>query len=327
MQSRRKMILIAVGVVIGLMFLGAVALVVMGFIQFREVETELKASRSSLEMLYSQKPFPSMANAKQEMDNIQTIQQELLDLQTAMGAEQVEPEGQSPAKFVTQFFETKKRLESRAKAQNITLATDFSFGRHMKGDLPASQDVPRLTQQLRIVETLCDLLFSSHITSLGGIARQEFEADAVGTGGTPPRAPVAQPNEIEIKNVVDAMAGIIPQGQQYGRWHFALQFNARDTVVMNILNGLASSGVFISITRLDIKGDEKLFERKDSAGAGLKPEAAPAEEGVVPVKEVPKMRDERIVCGRDSALTVKMELDVYQFAKNPAVTRQKPRGE
>ncbi|MEI6515601.1 MAG: Amuc_1100 family pilus-like protein, partial [bacterium] len=239
MQSHRKMIVIAVAVVISLLFLGAVALLIRGFIQFHEVETALQASKANLEMLYTQNPFPSSANRKQELENIKDIQQELLDLQSAMGAEQVEPVGQSPAKFITQFFDTKdRRLLVRAIDQNIKLPKgfDFGFGRHMKGDLPAPQDVPRLTQQLKIVEVLCQALYAGNITSLDALSRQEFEVDAV-TGAGGKVAPAARAGEIDLKNSVDAGAGLVPEGQFYGRWRFSVQFKARESGLMKILNG------------------------------------------------------------------------------------------
>jgi hypothetical protein len=326
MQSHRKMIVISVAVVISLLFLGAVALLIRGFVQFHEVETALQASKANLEMLYTQNPFPSSANRKQELENIKEIQQELLDLQSAMGAEQVEPVGQSPAKFITQFFDTKdRRLLVRAVDQNIKLPKgfDFGFGRHMKGDLPAPQDVPRLTQQLKIVETLCNLMFSCKITGLTAIFREEFEADALGGGGARP-APAGAGDGAMIRNVVEASAGIIPAGQLYGRWHFAFQFTGRDNAVMKILNALANSGVLVTITRLEINGDEKLFDRKEGPAEAAR--VVETAEGTPAVKEPPKSRDERVVCGREAVLTVKMELDVYQFAKPPAVDPDKKPG-
>ncbi len=318
MQSRRKMIVIAVSVVLSLLFLGAVALLVRGFIQFHQVEAALQSSKTNLEMLYAQNPFPSAINRKQELENIKEIQQELLDLQSAMGAEQVEPVGQSPARFMTQFFETKdRRLLARAVDQNIKIPRgfDFGFGRHIKGDLPAPQDVPRLTQQLKIVETLCNLMFSCKISGMTAIFREEFEADALGGSARP--ATSAPGDGSMNRNVVDAMAGTIPPGQLYGRWHFAFQFTARDSAVMKLLNALANSGVFVTITRLEINGDEKLFDRKEGVAETAK--LVETADGVPAVKEPPKSRDERVVCGREAILTVKMELDVYQFAKPPAV--------
>ena len=309
MQSRQKMIVIVASVIIGLLFAGAAFLLVRGFLQFYEVETSLKESKNTLEQLYKRNPFPSQENLGMEKENLRVIEQELIGLQSAMCAEQVEPVGQSPAGFINQFFETQRALLSGAATASIavTKGFDFSFGRHMTGNLPAPQDVPRLTQQLKIVETLCNILYAAKISKLAGIARQEFEVDA--PGATPPKAPtLGRPVEISLKNVTDPMAGIIPTGQQYGRWHFVLQFSGRESSVMNILNGFAKCPVFVIVTRLNVEGDEKLFERKEVA-------VAKAADDSLVVKEAPKAKDYRVMCGRDTQLNVKLELDVYQFAK------------
>lgn len=322
MQSQRKIIVIALALVLGLLFLGAVALVVLKFLHFTDAETVLKENKKRLEFLYGQNPFPSTANLSLERENIQTIKQEVLDLQSAMGAGQIEPVVQSPARFITQFFDTQRNLLTKAVAAGIAVpkAFDFGFGRHMKGDLPAPQDVPRLTQQLKIVEALCLALYAGNISSLDAVARQEFEVDAVaGSAGKVPVA--ARGGEIEMKNSVDSGAGLVPEGQLYGRWRFSVQFKARESGLMKILNELANNSIFTVVTRLEVKGDEKVFERKDGAGGAAK-EAA----GIATEKEVPKTRDYRVVCGRENLLTIKMDMDVFQFSKPQAPAPEKQPG-
>lgn len=319
MQSRRKIIVIAVAVLIGLLFLGAVALLVLGFLKFYEAQSVLEQSKGTLESLYDKNPFPSHKNFELERANIESVRTELTALQAALGEGQVEPSGQNPAQFVNLFFETQRGLLSKATVATITVPKnfDFGFGRHMAGNLPAPQDVPRLTQQLKVVETLCNILYDAKISKLSGIARQEFEVDATANAAPAPKpAPgrgkpvVAAP--MDLKNIVDASAGVVPQGQLFGKWHFAIQFSGRESAVMNTLNGLARSPMFVVVTRLTIQGDEKLFSRKESvavkAGADEPPE----------VKQAPKSKDYRIVSGRDAQMDVKLELDVYQFAKPQA---------
>ncbi len=322
MQSRRKMIVIALAVMLSLFFLGAVALVVLKFIHFTDAETVLKGDKARLEFLYGQNPFPSAANLHVERENIQTIKQEVSDLQAAMGAGQIEPVVQSPARFITQFFDTQRNLLAKASAAGIAVPKtfDFGFGRHMKGDLPAPQDVPRLTQQLKIVEALCQALYAGNIASLDALSRQEFEVDAL-TGAGGKAVPAARAGEIDLKNSVDAGAGHVPEGQLYGRWRFSVQFKVRESGLIKILNGLANSSIFTVVTRLEIKGDEKVFERKDGAGAAVKETAVGEAE-----KEAPKTRDYRVVCGRENMLTIKMDVDVLQFAKPQSAASEKQPG-
>jgi len=322
MQSRRKIVVVVTAVVIGLLFLGAVALLVYGFIQFSEVKSSLWQAKSTLDMLYDRKPFPSHENLKMEKLNYETLQQELAGLQSGLGASQVEPVGQSPVLFINQFFETQKSLLAHAASDNIAVAKgfDFSFGRHLAGNLPAPQDVPRLTQQLKIVEVLCNILYTAKISKLGGIGRQEFEVDASGAAvPKPPAQGRATASQIDVKNIVDPSAGVIPPGQLYGRWHFTFQFSGRESSVMNVLNGLAKCPVIILVTRLNIEGDDKLFTRKEVV-------ATKVDDDPMAAKGAPKGKDYRIVCGREALLNVKLELDVFQFAKPQAVVAAKKPG-
>lgn len=308
MQSKRKIWIIVSGVLLLLLLLGAAALVVRGFLQFSEVSGSLAASKSSLQSLYDQKPFPSKDNLMIEQDNIRVIKQEVADLQCAMGAGQIEPLGQSPAKFITQFWETRNRLLSRAgvAAIKVDKQFDFGFGRHMKGDLPAPQDVPRLTQQLKIVEGICNILYASKISALSALARQEFET---GVASTPvPAKPVAA-TAIDIRNTQDPEAGKIPAGQQYGRWHFVVRFTGTEQSVLAAVNGFANNAVFIVVTRMNLDGNEKIFGKRPTALAKT------TEDPEGTAKEQPKTRDYRVVCGRDSMLDATVELDVYQFEK------------
>lgn len=323
MQSRRKMIIIAIAVVLGLLFLGAVTLVVLKFRDFAGAEAVLKADKERLQALYTRNPFPSGANLKLERENIAVLKDELVELQQAMGEGQIEPVVQSPARFITQFFETERDLLTRAAASGIAVPKnfDYGFGMHMKGDLPATVDVPRLTQQLKIVEALCLILYKANITSLDALSRQEFEVGAAPAAAPAPKHKKGRgdvpsvANEIQVKNVVEPKAGLVPDGQLYGSWRFQFQFKGRETAVMKVLNGLAASSIFAVVTRLEIKGDERLFDRKEGESTVPKGPAPEGAEGVAVEKEAPKGRDYRVVCGRENILTVKMELDVFQFAK------------
>jgi len=317
MQSRRKLIIIFVACILALLLVGAATLMVRGFIQLQEVDTSLQNASETLTSLYVQNPFPSSGNLKLERENLKNIGEELQSLQLAMAEGQVEPVAQSPAKCITQFWETRNSLLTRAgNATKVDKAFDFGFGRHMKGDLPSIQDVPRIIQQLKIVETLCGILYASKISTLTGFVRQEFESDAAlgVASGKPPSAtgPVKTGADIMVKNTVDPAAGLIPAGQLYGRWRFVLQFTAHESALMKVLNGFSSSPVFIVVTRMEIKGDEKVFDRKEAEAVAAK--SAEITDGAS-IKEVVKPRDARVVCGRDALLNVKLELEVYQFAK------------
>jgi hypothetical protein len=181
--------------------------------------------------------------------------------------------------------------------------------------------VPRLTQQLKIVQALCEVLYAARITELRGIGREEFEVDAVVGAGARADAPVvrrrgeAAPASL---NVVSASAGTVPEGQLFGSWHFVLLLSAKNAALINVLNGLARCPSFAVVTHVDVTGESALFRRSGEAPPPAR--RAPAASGTQPgeaLKETASVlsRDERVVCGHDTPLTVRMELDVYQFAK------------
>jgi hypothetical protein len=315
MQSRRKAWIVILAVFLALLLAGAATLVVRGFLQLQEVDRKLQGASETLTSLFAQNPFPSSGNLRVERENIGIISRELMKLQQAMAAGQIEPAAQSPAKCITQFWETRNAQLARAgNTTRVDKGFDFGFGRHMKGDLPSIQDVPRITQQLKIVEALCDILFAAKISALTGFSREEFESEVASATapGKPGAAPLKAGNEVVVKNTVNAMAGLVPPGQLYGSWHFALQFTARESALVKVLNGLSRSPVFAVVTRMEVKGDEKVFDRKEAeaiaARSAENPEGGNA-------REASKSRDARVVCGRDALLNVRLELDVYQFAK------------
>lgn len=324
MQSRRKMVVVAVGALMVLLFLGAVALLVRGFMEFFKAREALNAKKSELELLYAKDPFPSATNLTIETRNLALLQASLDALLTDMGRLQIEPVGQSPLKFTTQFFETRKSLLNLARRNGVKVKDDFDFGfgRHMSGVLPAPQDVPRLTQQLRIVETLCTVLFDARIGGISGLARQEFESDALAGGAKAeePKAPRgrrrAEAEVVELKNTVDGTAGLVPDGKLYGTWRFGMQLEAKEAALFKALDGLASNGVIAVVTRLEVVGDANPFgEKSKDEERAVRRGAPPAAEAPAEQVEAPKGRDFRVVCGHDQPMAVRLDLEVYQFAK------------
>ena len=334
MQSRRTILIVALSVIIGLMFIAAVILVFLGFSAFYRAESELGAKKTELEQLFQRRPFPSEHNLRTERENLKILDHEMAGLLVAMGRGQIESVDQSPPKFIAQFWETRKALTARAKEMDVALANegdfDFGFGRHMQGNLPAPQDVPRLTQQLKIVQSLCGVLYDSRISELNGLGREEFEVDAVAGAGAKPVAAGGHRHGVASAaslNVVAPNAGLIPEGRSFGNWHFTLNFTAKEAALISVLNGLARSPLFVVVTRVEVVGDDKIFQASgETPSAGKRPARETAGKITEAGKEPPVIlsRDQRVVCGRDVPLAVKMELDVYQFVRaQPASSKQK----
>ena len=327
MRSRRKALIVAVVVLFALLFAGVGALLVQWYMEFSRAETALNDTKGRLEYLYARNPFPSDQNLRLERANLDTADKELVGLLGAMSRGQVEALEQSPAKFVAQFWEAHGSMLTKADAAGVNVLGkkdfDFGFGRQMKGDLPAQKDVSRLTQQLRIVQNLVEVLCAAHITELRGIGREEFEVEAVAGGATHiadessggRRRHAAESSAPAVANTVDAETGLVPEGQMFGTWHFTFSLMANESALIRVLDGFARSPLFTAVTKVELIGDSRMNakapEAASAAGAAARGAAQPAK----PVTGAADARDLRIVCGRDMPVSGKLDVDVYQFAK------------
>lgn len=318
MASRRRLKAIAIIAGSLLLFVAAAVLLARSWWLFRRADTELKDKRGRLEALFAHDPFPSSENVAQEEKNLAVLEQEVENLLVALRQGQVEPVAQGPEKFIAEFWETRNRLLEKARETGVTVPNDFAFGfsRLMSGILPAQADVGRLTQQLRIVEGLCQALFAARIQELRGVGREEFEQSrAAGSeeSAPPVRTPASrrpEPGQVSL-NTVNPDAGLVPPDALYGKWHFILDFTAKESVLLAALNALARHPAFVVVTRMELTGDDKGVVRRAEA---VKTARDRREAGETEAET----RDMRIVCGQDVPVGVRLELDVYQFRPPPA---------
>ena len=334
MASRRR-ILVTTGGVLGLMVLvGVGAMVFISLTRYWRAKAQLSERDLELRGLYAKDPFPSTNNLSGERKNLKDLEGELGRLLDAMSHGQMDPEEQSPERFISQFHETRRRLERLAAANGVTLAPkdDFAFGfdRHMAGSPPAHPDVLRLTRQLLIVEALCNELYAARITALRGIGREEFEQSLTGDEATGDAArPVARSarrrgtEAATIVNVRNPDAGVIPEKALYGTWRFTLEFTAKEMALMDVLNRLARCDTFAAVTRVEVQGDPHVLavvvnragHAENADGKQPSPTNAAA--------AVAEPASQRLLAGLDTLLTVRMNVDVYQFRKAAAVAAAK----
>jgi len=273
------------------------------------------------------------------------------ELNVALRKGQIDPDSQSPSRFMNLLDEKRRELDEAAQRNGANLPVSFQFGfdRYLatKGTLPNPADVGRLTQQLRMVELLCDGLFESRVTSISVIKRDEFEAPLAGASGGTDRSSRSQrfnrggdgttPDAAGQVNEV-GQAGLLKPGDLYTTFSFRLEFTAREQALMAFLNRLAKHEPFtvvktvrtekaVSDVRTELPAEKRQRDRARAAantslvdpmqlllGGGAPAEPAP--ESVEPAKpEKPLSRRERLMCGFDleQPMRVKVELDVYAF--------------
>ena len=353
MKLDKKNIAISLTVlIVVLLLVVAACLLVRGIMQFNESEARLVVAKQRLQELYDKKPFSSQSNVNKEKENVAILNEWFLKLTAVLRKGQIEPAQKSPSTFMSLLQGKKPELIRQANEFSKVVSDDFGFGFERYLDtssaLPEPNDVPRLTQQLTIIEKLCGVLFSEKIEQLSVLQREVFEAgpDAVavspgGSYGSKAKTGVAP-------KLVNKGAGLLGDEDLYAKLHFIVEFKAREAVVLNVLNKLASHEMFVVVSSFDIKKEGSgLDEIKARIAASASPAtqthiAAPSsssnevdpfdekpvvvdkamgvspakgEQSVKPAPAEKRDRESRIVCGPEleKAMNIKIELDVYRF--------------
>ena len=312
--------------VLGLLVFGSLRLM-RSFTVSREAREQRDAAFSRLDKLYQADPFPDAGNAERMNGNVQSLEQMRAALTNALMRRDVLRPEQSPSRFI-QELQTALRDRLQARAPIVegsrVIPDNFAFGfdRYVAANapMPAASDVPRLAQQLVMVENLVGEVYASQVNALRGIERELFDEPDAGTsaetrgGGRNPRAG----------------AGAGSGSDLYRTQRFRLVVEGRQSTIGDLLNRLAAMPMFVIVRDVELlkKGDDlrppgagapdaasgapaapaaPLFS---AAPAATPDKAAPAEE---PVSSLPPRN--RLVSGReiDPLIEARIELDVCNF--------------
>ena len=312
-------------------------LLVRGVLLFNESEAKLGLAKKRLQQMYDRNPFPDKSNIETEKHNAELATEWFNQLMGSLRKGQVDPVQVTPATFMSMLQSKKPELIGQANSGTKVVAEDFGFGfeRYFSSSmLPEPTDVPRLTQQLAIVDKLCAVLFAQKIDELSSIQREIFESggdvvDTAGAGRPSRRGATTK----AVAKFVNKNAGIFGEEDLFTKFHFALEFKAKQAAVWDVLNKLAANEMFIVVTSLDVEtpgsdiADIKaktpaLTDDKRAASKAAAPDAASAagavEKPLIQKPEEKPPKEARIVCGpvdkdKEKPVSVKMELDVYRF--------------
>ena len=258
----------------------------------------LDAVTTRLQQLYRRDPFPAAANVHKEAENLKDVIDQFNELNELLRAGQVNLQPMEAADFMQFLEKSLRKLRDRLKKARIKFPEKYAFGfdKYAGGRLPASDDIPRLVQQLKIIKTLCDIFQEAGITELVAIERDSFEqaargAYASGRRGAPsPGAAASSPGGDKLVS----------------SQHFKISVQARENAVIEMLNLLASQPMFMVVTRVEMTN---LRQEYSSGG----PVSAPVVAARVPGTPELAARERQVILGREE-LAVKLDLDVCQFA-------------
>ncbi len=272
----------------------------------------LDKETTRLQQLYRRDPFPAQANVRTEAENLKDVIDRYNELNELLRTGQVNLQPMEAADFMQFLEKSMRKLRDRLQNDRIKFPAKYAFGfdKYAGGRLPASGDIPRLVQQLKIIEALCDILQEAAIVELVAIERDNFEqaargADASGGRRGAPGTPGAPSPE---------SAASSPGGDKLvSSQHFKISVKARENAVIEMLNLLASWPMFMVVTRVEITNP---LQEYSAAGPVSAPAVAAPAPGTPGTPE-PAARERQVILGREE-LDVKLDLDVYQFAPSLA---------
>ena len=202
---------------------------------------ELESQQLNLERLKSQAVFPDETNEKVYEDRAKDLESYLKPVIEELGKGTIQGESLNPINFQTEFRDTRDRLIAMAQKVKpaIILPENFSFGfgKYLTS-IPAPEATLYLTQQLRIIEKLTELLFSANVIELKNIARIPVEDLLNQTSANPirpmeRRVPAGENSELLSPISLDR------NDLHYRTLPFVFQFVATDTGLRKVVNALS----------------------------------------------------------------------------------------
>lgn len=261
--------------------------------RYREETGALQAALGRLQQLHAGAPFPSEANVARETRAGDEMLDGFNEINAHLRAAQIEPQAMEAADFMPLLETTLARMQVAFTNAQIALPQKYAFGfeRYAVGKLPHPDDIPRLVQQMRIMERLCQILIEAGISGLEAATRQEFDS---APRAAPPsgRAPPPPPR---------GPAGPSPI---YTNQYFTFAFKAREAVVFDVLNRLSTHPMFCVVTTLELNN-----QRADAKSRAPAPEAGRGGGGAAPPSSA---KERSIIVGKEE-VAVKMGVNVYHF--------------
>lgn len=297
---------------------------------YSETVGKLDRAEISLKRLSQRPVFPSEKNVEVLKEQLGVYE----DYQNALFQEmckgQFKAAKVSRAQFPLVLEGVIRRLVKKAREDSVTLPPSPSFGfqRYAEGNLPAEEDVSRLSMQLRSIAALVNILYESGINELTSVERTVFEKDAQIAAPVENRivrrhGARGQPEETEQQASTEVFTD--PDGL-FTKEHYVLAYRAQDDANWAILNRMAKGTPFIVVTKMEVinsarpavalpKSEEPEAPPRQAVSQSGWKSASPAggPVDVTPEAEI-LPRELRVVAGQEMP-NVRLEVDLYRFAE------------
>lgn len=328
MINRQKGIIIGVGVVLGVACLGISILFVKAFSTSREAAQQRDSAYEQLKSLYQAKVFPKDENIRRIKDDQKELEAWESNVSNFLAKASIRADDLTPVRFKQALQKTVQTLASKKSPlllkSYVVEGFKFGFDRYL-GDsdsLPQTADVPKLAQQLQIIQSVVTELYEANITKLTSVEREVFEAETTEkTARTgPPRRPPAAASRPGQRNTVTpgpvASDGVSPVlSALLTRQRLTFGFQAKPSALMNVLNRLAAMDAFAVISSVEFtKAGDSIGAAEERKKSTVKSSDEAKKSGSAATAAPELMRD-RLVTDpeREPPLDVIVSVDIYLF--------------
>jgi hypothetical protein len=285
-------------------------------------------------------PFPNEENKEILEKNLEQAREWEKKLLTIIREGEYKPESKqtNPGYFSNKRQEMIERLTTTAPKgpDGKSVAVEgltFGFDKYKDGAPASKNNVPRLMEQLTLIDGLVQLLYDAEIDRLKAVRREEFEdtasegvADEEATtrrssrrssrGGRSNQTATNSGGSVAIEPFEE---GVVPAERQ----RFEFVFDARQDSLMKVLNAIGTMEPYTIVSKLSFTKagedyrppvDEKKEEKRTSR-RNRTDELSETTQTPIIVNVRPPSRTSRLVSGklREAPVTVSMTVDVFKF--------------
>lgn len=319
-MNRTKIIVAGIFVVVVALLIAGSVRLTRSYAAAQEARQLRDSAFGNLKQLYEAKPFPSMENAERMQQDVQALLQMRDALTNAVSARDVARPSLSPSRFIQELQTTlRERLQAQAPiVEGVRVVPDnfaFGFERYVAAGAPMPQEknVPRLAQQLVMIENLVSEVYAAQIGTLRSVKRDEFDAGEAEDAGGETESRVSRRNS--RREAASSDAGRLSSSSLYSAQRFTLEVTGRQAAIGDLLNRLAAMKMFVVVTDVEFRKSGDDLRAPAAAPAAS---AVPVAEAVVVEELVSKLwPSKRLVSGLDidPPISARIELEVISFKK------------
>ena len=317
-MKRHQLILIACGVPLVAVCLGAGWFLFTATSERNAAAEERNQNYESLQQLYNAKIFPSEENIARIREDQKALESWLVTASNVVHSGDLQAQQKTPSGFKQVLQATVRELSAQpGVVQGKVVAQGFNFGFDAylgQDSLPASEHVDRLTVQLEMIQLICKELYAANIMELKAVTRETFDV-ASGTERKQDEAPASSRRKSRRRDR-DESASSAPAASSgagsefFSKQRFTFEFVARPAAFIETLNRLAAMKQFVVVAETEFRktGDPlaQLAAKKAEGGAAA---------AAVAADPATLTHVQRIVTDPElePPVSVKLDVDVYSF--------------